>query len=173
MAEERLKILRTMNNITEEVSLKKFAEMVDLTMGQMLEYLKGLEKAGLIRKAEQRYSITREGKNVLKIINPVPKGSEFYFYTEIGNYTGLSAKSLKEFFELIKTVDVAALAFHFSRGDFENWIRKVFNDTHLANELRKIRKSALSAENLKNKLINLSEAILLKVNSFSERLVSE
>jgi len=155
---ERLKILRVMNEVTGKVGLKEFTEMVGLTLGQTLGYLQGLVKAGFVRKVERRYSITGEGKIALKALSPVPEGMEFHFYTGIGQYTGFSAKSLKEFYELLKKVDVGALEFHVSRGDFENWITSVFGDTEFANEIMRIRESALSGESLRNEILRVTEA---------------
>jgi hypothetical protein len=58
------------------------------------------------------------------VLKPVPREKAFYFYSDIGNYTGKSAASLKEFAEKIEDVDVKSLGFHLRRGDFENWIPK-------------------------------------------------
>lgn len=156
--EERLKILRLMNEVTGKVGLKEFTEMVGLTLDQTLGDLQGLVKAGFVRKVEQRYMITRDGKIALRALNPFPEGMEFLFETGIGRYTGLSAKSLKDFCELVKTVDVAALEFHVSRGDFENWITTVLDDTQLASEFTRIRESTLRGESLRNKIVSVTEA---------------
>lgn len=156
--EERLKILRVMNEVTGRVGLKEFTEMVGLTLGQTLGYLQGLVKTGFVKKVERRYSITGEGKIALKALGQVPEGTEFHFYTGIDQYTGLSAKTLKDFSELLKEVDVGALEFHASRGDFENWIKSVFDDTKLANEFTRIRKSKLGGESLRNEILDATEA---------------
>ncbi|MFQ6080975.1 MAG: DUF5752 family protein [Candidatus Bathyarchaeia archaeon] len=165
--EERLKILRVMNEITGKVGLKEFTEMVGLTLGQTLGYLQGLVKAGFVRKVERRYSITEEGKIALKALSPVPEGMEFHFYTGIGQYTGLSAKTLKDFCELLKKVDVGALEFHVSRGDFENWITSVFGDKEFANEITRIRESKLGGESLRNEILGATEA---RYNKFGKLL---
>ena len=158
LMEERIKILRVMNEITGKVGLKEFTEMVGLTLGQTLGYLQGLEKTGFVRKVERRYSITEEGKIALKALSPVPEDMEFRFYMGIGEYTGLSTKTLKDFCELLKKVDVGSLEFHVSRGDFENWITVVFGDTKLANEIKRIRESKLGGEILRNEILCTTEA---------------
>jgi len=168
LVEERLRILRVMNEVTGKVGLKEFTEMVGLTLGQTLGYLQGLVKTGFVKMVERRYSITGEGKIALKSLSPVSEGMEFHFYTGIGQYTGFSAKSLKEFYELLKKVDAGALEFHVTRGDFENWVTSVFGDTELANEIMKIRESALSGESLRNEILRVTEARYKKF----ERLLS-
>ncbi len=157
MGEERLKILKAMNEVTGKVDLKKFTEKVGLTLGQILECLQGLVNEGFVRKVNRRYSITSEGKIALKALGSVPKGKEFNLYTGIDQYTGYSVKNLKELIEQSKVVSIKALEFHVSRGDFENWITSVFSDTKLANEFSKMRESALSGESLRKEIVEVTE----------------
>jgi len=157
LAEERLKILKAMNTITGKLSLKKFTQMVGLTQTQTLKHVQELAKTGFVKSVGQGYSITEKGKTALKMLNMVPKGMEFHFYTEIGRYTGLSAKSLKDFCELVKKIDATALEFHLYRRDFENWIKTVFNDEQLANEFTRIRESTPKGENLRNEILKATE----------------
>ena len=167
--EERIKILRVMNEVTGKVGLKEFTEMVGLTLGQTLGYLRGLVKAGFVRKVKRRYLISREGRIALKALSPVPEGMEFHFYTGIDRYTGFSAKTLKDFCGHLKEVDVGALEFHVSRGDFENWITSVFGDTKLANKITRIRESKLGGESLRNKILGATEA---RYNKFGKLMES-
>lgn len=150
--EERLKILRTMNNATGKVDLNGFSGMVGMSRGRTLGFLQGLVKMGLIKKAEGGYSITSEGKIALKELSPVPQENTFFFNIAVGQHTGLSAKSLKEFLEILGKVDARSVEFHISRGDFEKWLIAVFNDTELANAFIKARESKLSGENLRKEL---------------------
>ncbi|MEM3576946.1 MAG: DUF5752 family protein [Candidatus Bathyarchaeia archaeon] len=87
-----------------------------------------------------------------KILRTVPREKAFYFFTSIGNYTGVSACSLKEFLEKINEVNVKSLEFHLHRGDFEKWINEVLEDKELAEEIGKIQKMNLAGENLRNQL---------------------
>lgn len=66
-----------------------------------------------------------------KILKTVPREKTFYFFTSIGNYTGMSASSLKEFMEKINEVNVKSLEFHLYRGDFEKWVTEVLQDADL------------------------------------------
>ena len=56
----------------------------------------------------------------LKAFSPVSTGMEFYFYIALGQPTSFSARSLIDFYEVVKQVDVSSLEFHLYRGDFEN-----------------------------------------------------
>jgi hypothetical protein len=81
-----------------------------------------------------------------------PREKAFYFFTSIGNYTGLSASSLREFTEKIGEVNVKSLEFHLYRGDFEKWIAEVLEDNELAGEVRKLQKFNLTGDSLRNQL---------------------
>jgi alpha-amylase len=87
-----------------------------------------------------------------KILQTVPREKAFYFFTSIGNYTGVFASSLKEFMEGISRVDVKSLEFHLYRGDFEKWIDEVLGDAELAMEIVELRKLGLTGENLRKSL---------------------
>ena len=87
-----------------------------------------------------------------KILRTVPREKAFYFFTSIGNYTGVSAASLKEFVEKINEVNMKSLEFHLHRGDFEKWLDEVLEDTRLAEEIRKLRRINLAGESLRNQL---------------------
>lgn len=86
------------------------------------------------------------------IFKIVPREKAFYFFTSIGNYTGVSASSLKEFVEKINEVNVKSLEFHLYRGDFEKWVTEVLQDEELSEELRKLQKLNLNGEPLRNQL---------------------
>jgi len=87
-----------------------------------------------------------------KILRTLPREKAFYFFTSIGNYTGESAESLKEFMEKINEVNVKSLEFHLYRGDFKKWAAEVLEDEELAGRLRKLQESNLSGDFLRNQL---------------------
>lgn len=143
--------------------------MVGLTPSQTTQNLRELTKTGFVKKVKQGYSLTEKGKTALKVLNGVPKDMEFHFYTGTGRYTGLSAKSFQDFYELTKKVDSVALEFHISRGDFENWAKDVFHDAQLANEFAQIRKLQHTGETLRNKILNATEQVYYEFKkSFSK-----
>lgn len=87
-----------------------------------------------------------------RILKTVPREKAFYFFTSIGNYTGMSASSLKEFMERINEVNVKSLEFHLYRGDFEKWVAEVLQDADLAGEIRRLQKLNLSGNSLRDQL---------------------
>ena len=82
----------------------------------------------------------------------VPREKAFYFFTSIGNYTGASALSMKEFMEKVNEVNVKSLEFHMYRGDFEKWVSEVLQDGELASDIRRLQKLNLMGEPLRNQL---------------------
>ena len=154
LRKKRVKILEALTEVCVPIGLNELAEKTNLSIGRTLGYLGGLVKAGYVEKTGRQYSLTSEGKNALTTLQPAPHGREFHFYTEIGEYTGLSAKSLIDFRELLKAVDIKALEFHVSRGDFEKWITEVLNDTKLADEIARMRKSKLTGKSLRNEILD-------------------
>ena len=87
-----------------------------------------------------------------RILRTLPREKAFYFFTSIGNYTGESAASLKEFTEKISEVNVKSLEFHFYRGDFEKWTSEVLEDKELAEQIGTFRDLSPTGEKLKNEL---------------------
>jgi hypothetical protein len=85
-------------------------------------------------------------------LKTVPREKAFYFFTSIGNYTGASALSLKEFMEKINEVNVKSLEFHMYRGDFEKWVNDVLQDGELAADIKRLQKLNLMGEALRNQL---------------------
>lgn len=88
-------------------------------------------------------------------LRKLPREKAFYFFTSIGNYTGESAASLKEFVEKIREVNAKSLEFHFYRGDFGKWIAEVLEDEELAEQVRTFRDSSPIREDLKNGLYRI------------------
>jgi hypothetical protein len=82
----------------------------------------------------------------------VPREKAFYFFTSIGNYTGASASSLKEFMEKVNEVNVKSLEFHLYRGDFEKWVSEILQDGELAGDIRRLQRLNLMGESLRNQL---------------------
>jgi hypothetical protein len=87
-----------------------------------------------------------------RTLRVVPREKAFYFFTSIGNYTGESAGSLKEFMEKVNGVNVKSLEFHLYRGDFEKWTSDVLQDETLASEIRRLQRLNLTGDTLRNQL---------------------
>ena len=147
-----------MNEITTRIDLNSFAQMVGLNPKKTIERVQELVNSGLVRKTGGGYGITKKGKAILKAITPVPSETAFHFYTGIGQPTGFSAESLKDFYEIIKRVAVDSLEFHLYRGDFENWIKGAFKEAALADELANMKNTTLKGEELRKEIITLITA---------------
>lgn len=104
-------------------------------------------------------------ETISKILRTVPREKAFYFFTSIGNYTGVSASSLKEFMEKINEVNVKSLDFHLYRGDFEKWISEVLQDEELAVEVRKLQKFNLTGDALRNQIYVILSRRLKRLTS--------
>ena len=157
MKSEQLRVLKVMSEVTRKMDLNEFARMVELNTNEALECIQELAKAGYLKKSGGGYGITEKGKAVLKAQTRVGDGCEFRFYTEVGQSTGASARSLKEFYETIKTIDAASLEFHLYREDFTNWVQAVVKDEVLATELENVRQSELKGESLRKRIVSVIE----------------
>jgi DNA-binding Lrp family transcriptional regulator len=151
--EEQLKVLKVMSEVTSRIDMNTFAQMVGLNPSQTIERMRDLVNGGLIRKVGGGYGITEKGRAILKAITPVPKDTAFHFYTGVGQPTGFSAESLKDFYEIVKRVAAESLDFHLYRGDFENWIRNALKDAVLADELASMKTGMLKGEELRQKIL--------------------
>ena len=151
--EEQLKVLKVMSEVISRIDMNAFARMVGLNPSQTIERMQDLVNAGFIRKVDGGYGITEKGKAILKAITPVPKDTAFHFYTEVGQPTGFSAESLKDFYEIVKRVAVESLDFHLYRGDFENWIKAAFEEEALADELGSLKSATLKEEELRQGIL--------------------
>ena len=73
----------------------------------------------------------------------------FNFYAGIDQPLGLSAGTVKEFYDLSQTLNLKSLEFHLYREDFENWSNTSLNDKLFAQEIALIRKAGLTGEDLR------------------------
>ncbi|MCX8150230.1 MAG: DUF5752 family protein [Candidatus Bathyarchaeota archaeon] len=148
-----MKILKAMSQVTGHRNIKEFSNTIGLTSTETIAQVNGLVKMGFVKKKGSGYAITEKGKQALKAIEPVAIGKEFKFYIRLDQPTNLCAATVKDFYEVIKKVDTTSINFHFSRGDFENWIRTAVNDANFADELLKIKKTGLKDEELREAIL--------------------
>ncbi|HEY4674760.1 MAG TPA: DUF5752 family protein [Candidatus Bathyarchaeia archaeon] len=90
-----------------------------------------------------------------KTIKNLPREKAFYFFTSIGNYTGESAMSLKEFMGKINEVDVKSLEFHLYRGDFEKWVNEALEDAKLSVAIGSLRNQNYFGTTLREHLYSI------------------
>jgi hypothetical protein len=89
-----------------------------------------------------------------RILRDVPPEKAFYFYTEIGEPTGLSAKSLREFGTVMAQVDPRSIEFHVLRGDFEKWL-VMLGDQYLAHQIGRLRDLRFKGESLRTRAVEM------------------
>ena len=157
MIEEQMKILKLMSEMTGRTDINEFAKKMGLTSNQIMLQMKVLAKEGSLKKVGGGFAITEKGKTAIKAHALVPWNMRFTFYLAIGQPTGVSAGSIKEFHELALKVNAASLEFHLGRGDFENWYRTAAGDAGFADELAKMKKTTLKGEELRKAIAQAAE----------------
>jgi len=92
-----------------------------------------------------------------KELATVTPDQAFFFYREIGQPLGVSSKSLAEFASMVKEVDPSAVRFHLERGDFENWFKKM-GDQSLASQVAALRGKNISPDELRRMVSSMVRA---------------
>ena len=111
---------------------------------------------------EQGFEIvpTKALRNVASnILRSVPPQNAFYFYRAMGAPTGAAARNLTDFLGIINTIDVTSIQFHLGRGDFENWV-KMLGDNTLAKQFAGLKEKKLRGEDLRLQLVDTVKARL-------------
>jgi len=152
MNSERLRIVQALSEFDAPVDVDELVARSGLSRGKVLGNLPRLCIDGFVVKSGRLYALTKRGRAVIGELEPVPENNGFHFYLEEDKYTGLTAHSLKDFYEVMRKVDLKSLEFHIQRGDFENWIREVLRDEELAGEIAELRNTAISGDVLRDKL---------------------
>jgi hypothetical protein len=96
----------------------------------------------------------------VKPLTVVPFENGLYFYTAIGNYTGITATNLNEFAAKLRLVPTESVTFHFQRKDFENWIKYTIKDVALAERIGRT-KGEQSTEDLRKEILRNVETSTL------------
>lgn len=91
---------------------------------------------------------------VSRIVRTVPSHEGFHFFRGLGDPTGRVATSLADFVEKMRVVDIRSVDFHFTRQDFEKWIRGILGDTELSRKISIISKET-HGEKLRNEIIQI------------------
>lgn len=110
-------------------------------------------------KPTQQINPQPNKKTSREILSSVPYENGFHFYITIGKYTGITANSLSEFSEKLKTIPVESVLFHFQRDDYQKWIRNTIGDEELAARIDQLQKwpSWSSDENLRKELVKATQ----------------
>jgi hypothetical protein len=98
-----------------------------------------------------------------KILSAVVEDRGFHFCTPDGVYTKVTANSLSDFANKLEVVDESSIQYHYSRGDFQAWIRDVIGDDELAEKLCLIPHS-LPQKKLRKQLQRIVQNRIKKLN---------
>ena len=112
--------------------------------------------------AKKRTESNIDPRLASKILGTVPYNNAFYFYTDIGQYSGEFAVSLADFCRKIEKIDIRSVNFHFKRMDFEEWIRGTLGDLYLANQISIVNKN-IQGEALRTKIHQIVDARLTEL----------
>ena len=153
MKEEQIRILKTMNEATNRMDLNMFAQAVNLNPNQAIAEVQELASEGFLRRVGGGFGLTEKGKYALKAYVLVTADVGFNFYVGVDKPLGFSARSLEEFYRLIRQVTSDALEFHLYRGDFENWLRDVCKDVELTEAFGALKADGLKGEDLRKALL--------------------
>jgi predicted transcriptional regulator len=158
LKDEQFRILKTMSEATNRMDLTMFAQAVNLAPNQAIAQVQKLAEEGFLRKVGGGYGLTEKGKNALKISTQLCEETAFHFYVGVDKPLGFSARSIEEFYRLVKQVCSDSLDFHLCRGDFENWLRHTIGDGELADETAKLKADQLNGEQLRKALLKAIDA---------------
>ena len=109
----------------------------------------------------------------LQIIPQVVYGEPFYFMQSriIEVPTGLQARTLTEFREILATIDASAIFYHTfeamsrlgrRKGDFALWIEEQLGLSELAEKISKLDLYLTSLESIRHRIIKLCDGVLEK-----------
>ncbi len=142
-----------MSTITHPTDMDEFLSVVGLSYAELVERLKALAKEGFVTKTGKGYAITERGRFAFTVFSAVPEEQAFHFYLGLGQPAGVSARSIKEFYEVVKTAAAVSLEFHSQRGDFEKWFESTIKDDAVATELAGLRQDELKDEMLRKQIL--------------------
>ena len=159
----RGKILGVLWATGKPMGLEEIAKKIGLGASSTMGYLLGLIKAKYVSVPQKHYyAITNIGKQALglpkidaklalTILSSLPLEKAFHFHTEVDQYSGVYADSLKDFADKIKRIDLKSIEFHLPRKDFELWIRDL-GDPELSKKISLIRRASLSGDDLRTEV---------------------
>src|SRR5438876_12332413 len=109
--------------------------------------------------------IAKTLKETTSVLRDVPPQNAFYFYRSIGAPTGAAARNLPDFVGVLSSIDIASILFHTGRGEFENWLRMLGEDS-LARQITGMNEKKLSGEQLRMRLVDV---VKTRINQIQKR----
>jgi alpha-amylase len=104
-----------------------------------------------------------------RMLRRLPVGKGFTFFYEFARPSGLTVRSIDEFYSTLKTVDISSIRFHMERGDFERWIRQVVGDDKLADELISISNKKWRGEILRKRILATIERRIKELKGITNK----
>ncbi len=133
--------------------MEDFMRLSGLTSSEVVATLRQLAQDGFVAKTKHGFAIAEKGLLALAALKQLPDVNAFDFFSGIDQPLGLSARSIKEFHDIVGTVDSGSLEFHLARRDFENWVRTSVKDDVFANDLSSLRQEGLKGEVLRKQIL--------------------
>ncbi len=133
--------------------MEDFMRLSGLTSSEVVATLKELGQDGFVAKTKHGFAIAEKGLLALTALKQLPDFNAFDFFSGIDQPLGVSARSIKEFHDIVGTVDSGSLEFHLARGDFESWARTSVKDDVFANDLSNLQKEDLKGEVLRKQIL--------------------
>jgi hypothetical protein len=164
----KYEILETMLLLDKPARATHIAKEAGKEFPSVMMHIIGLARMGYASSPEKGlYVITEKGKNALglpdvkgenakTILASMPQEKSFHFYAGLGKPLSLQAYSLQDFGDKILKVDVDAIEFHRSRGDFEAWFTGL-GDVELAKKAALLKEKNMDVEELRRRLHDVVE----------------
>lgn len=157
MNSERSRIIKALCEFDAPAGIDDIVAKSELSRGKVLGNLPRLVIDGLVDTCGRHYVTTKRGRASVGRYRSVPENKSFHFYFKENGPSGLMARSLQDFYEVIEEIDVSSLEYHIQRSDFENWIRDVLHDEKLASNIAKLKKEGVPRKALRERLSQLVE----------------
>ena len=163
MSPAKRKVLYAFLSHDSPVKPIQISKEIGVKFPSVMMHIIGLTRMGYLVCPEKGfYSITAEGKRCLglsemtkelarKLLVGDLSDRGFHFYLSLGEPLDVKAHNLQTFSRLLKTVPLASIVFHLSRGDFKAWFEGI-GDLELAKKVVLLREENYCGELLRRKL---------------------
>ena len=99
--------------------------------------------------------------NPKEVLRRLPQNESFHFFIDINDYTGKSARNIRQFCKIVNAINEKSITFHFKRHDFERWTHGTLHDPTLARRINKLKKpqteKKLCEEKVRTKIHNIAK----------------
>lgn len=163
MSPAKYKVLHAFLSHDSPVKPIQISKEVGVKFPSVMMHIIGLTRMGYLDCPEKGfYILTAEGKRCMDLSEMTKEIARkllvgdlsdrgFHFYLSLGKPLDVKAHNLQTFNRLLKTVPLASLDFHLSRGDFKAWFEGI-GDLELAKKVALLREENYCGELLRRKL---------------------